>query len=148
MSNFRQSIGVPIGNFGRATLLALAVALTVGFGIAILLTPDPRGFGTHQQFGLPPCTFRLLFGVPCPGCGMTTCFSHFVRGQFASAARANSAGLVLATVCALLVPWSVWSAIRGRLWMVTDPVAVAGLLIVTIGGLTVTLWVARVVSIV
>jgi len=146
MSDFRQSIGTPVGHVGRAILLAMAVVLTIGFGIATLLNPDPRGFGTHQQFGLPPCTSRLLFGVPCPGCGMTTCFAHFVRGQFADAARANPAGALLAAVCALLIPWSVWSAVRGRLWMVTDPVTVAGVMMVTIGGVTLLLWVARMSS--
>lgn len=121
----------------------MALALSIGFGAAILLDPDPRGFGTHQQFGLPPCTFRLLFGVPCPGCGMTTCFSHFVRGQFAGAVRANVAGTVLAMVCALLIPWSVWSAVRSRLWMVDEPVTVVSVLMLTVGGLTVVVWIAR-----
>ena len=140
MSETRQSVETPVGSVGRATLLGTASFLIVGFGIALLLNPDPRGFGTHQQLGLPPCTFRLLFGYPCPGCGMTTCFAHFVRGQFVEAARANLSGAVLATVCVLLIPWCFWSAYCRRLWMVSEPVTVAGVLAVCLAGLCVLLW--------
>jgi hypothetical protein len=146
MSDIRQPLEAPVGNGGRAALLGIAFVLIVGFGIALLLDPDPRGYGTHQQLGLPPCTFRLLFGHPCPGCGMTTSFSHFVRGQFVNAVHANLAGTLLASVCALLIPWCLWSAWSGRLWMVSDPVSVAGVLSICLATLTVLLWVARVIA--
>jgi hypothetical protein len=147
MSELRQPVEAPVGNGGRAALLGIAFFLLIGFGIALLLDPDPRGYGTHQKLGLPPCTFRLLFGRPCPGCGMTTSFSHFVRGQFVEAARANAAGTLLAAVCALLIPWCLWSARSGRLWMVADPVSVAGILSISLATLTVLMWVARVITV-
>ena len=56
-----------------------------GFGLAGRLSPDPRGYGTHQQLGLPGCTFQMLTQWPCPSCGGTTAFAHFVRGQWPSA---------------------------------------------------------------
>ena len=49
--------------------------------VAAWLEPSPTGIGTHQQLGLPPCTFWMLFGRPCPTCGMTTSWAHLVRGQ-------------------------------------------------------------------
>ena len=52
---------------------------------------------------------------------MTTSFSHFVRGQWLSSARANLGGLLLAMVCAVMLPWSFWSAGRGELVGVRDP---------------------------
>ena len=143
MSINRQSVETPVGTVGRASLLGMAIFLTAGFVLAFWLSPDPRGYGTHQQLGLPPCSARLFFGYPCPGCGMTTCFAHFIRGELIEAARANMAGVVLATVCVLLIPWCVWSAWNGRMWMVSDPVTVAGTLTISIGGLAVLLWAAR-----
>lgn len=78
---------------------------------------------------------------------MTTCFSHFVRGQFVEAARANLAGTVLAMVCLLLIPWCLWSAQRGRLWLVSDPVTFTGTLVISLSGLAVLLWAVRLVRI-
>ena len=62
-----------------------------------------------------------MFGIPCPSCGMTTSFSHFVRGQWLAASRANVGGLLLAMVCGLMLPWSFWSAALGELVGVRDP---------------------------
>jgi len=146
MLSARQPVEAPIGTVGRATLCGTALFLIVGFGIAVLLKPDPRGFGTHQQLGLPPCAFRFFVNRPCPGCGMTTCFAHFVRGQFAAAVQANPAGTLLATVCLLLIPWCFWSAYRGRLWMVSDPVPVVTALSVSLAGLIFLLWATRMLA--
>ena len=148
MLSNRQPAEARIGSVGRAVLLGTASLFLFGFGIASLLNPDPRGFGTHQQLGLPPCTFRFFVGRPCPGCGMTTCFAHIVRGHFVEAARANPAGAVLAAVCVLMIPWSLWSAFRGRLWMVSDPVPVVTVLFVSLAGLIVLIWVARLIAVV
>lgn len=117
--------GNPIGRRGRIALLLLGACLIAGFGLACSLEPDPRGFGTHERLGFPPCTIQVSFGLPCPSCGMTTSFSNFVRGRVVEAAEANLAGLLLAAICAIGVPWSMWSAYCGRLWLVTRPTIVA-----------------------
>src|SRR5207247_2121268 len=78
------------------------------------LDPDPRGFGTHQRLGLPECTFRMLFQLPCPSCGMTTSFCHFIRGDLRQALQANVGGVLLATLCVAQIPWCWCSAARGR----------------------------------
>ena len=62
-----------------------------------------------------------MFRKPCPSCGMTTSFAHFVRGQWGDAAHANIGGLLLALVCTVQVPWCLWSAWRGALWRVRQP---------------------------
>src|SRR3954447_16098360 len=59
----------------RLVLAGVAVCLGTVLGVACWLRPDPRGMGTHQQLGLPPCTFYLYTDVPCPSCGMTTSFT-------------------------------------------------------------------------
>lgn len=143
MSSARQNFEAPISPVTRTILLGMALVLLSVFIVALLLNPDPRGYGTHQQLGLPPCTFQFLFGRPCPGCGMTTCFAHFVRGQFLQAVHANPAGAVLAVVCALLIPWSLWSVRCGRFWMVSDPIPAAAFLSISLSIVIVFLWVVR-----
>ncbi len=113
--------GYPLRRVGRWLLVTLALLFLAGFGLARSLEPDPRGFGTHQRLGLPPCTTRALWNLPCPGCGMTTCFAHFTRGQLLPAMRANLAGVLLAIVCATAIPWCLWSAWQGRMWWVEEP---------------------------
>ena len=57
----------------------LYALLWLGFlavmAMAVAVRPDRSGFGTHTQLHLPPCGFYLVFGKPCPSCGMTTSFS-------------------------------------------------------------------------
>lgn len=53
-------------------------------GLAMYLTPNPNGFGTHQQLGLEQCGFITLLGIPCMMCGMTTSFSHYAHGEIIS----------------------------------------------------------------
>src|SRR5579871_2040396 len=108
--------GYPVGRGVRMLLLLWSLLLVAGFLLARWLEPDPRLFGTHQKLGFPPCTFRTLFGLPCPGCGMTTSFACLVRGRISDASRANIGGLLLALVLALQIPWCWRSAYQGRLW--------------------------------
>ncbi|MFO0696751.1 MAG: DUF2752 domain-containing protein [Polyangiales bacterium] len=37
--------------------------------------------------GLPICPTKLLFGVPCPGCGLTRAMIAIAKGDFAAMAR-------------------------------------------------------------
>lgn len=60
--------------------------------VALWLEPSPSGYGTHTQLGLPPCPSRMLLGVRCFGCGLTTSFAWTVRGGFAAAFRAHALG--------------------------------------------------------
>ena len=78
-------------------------------GIAAWLRPDPRGFGSHQQLGLPPCTFEALTRVPCPGCGLTTSFANMAHGHVITAFAANLMGPLLfglTLAVAVAAPWA------------------------------------------
>jgi len=92
-----------------------------GFLLASSLEPDPRGFGTHQRLGLPPCTMQLMFRLPCPSCGGTTCFALFVRGRWFDAVRANPSVFGLALLCSVMIPWSLYSASVGAAWRIRQP---------------------------
>jgi len=131
----------PVGRCGRGLLVAWGILLVGGFALARQLDPDPRGFGTHQRLGFPPCSIRQFFGIPCPSCGMTTSFAHFTRGELKSAMAANSAGVVLAVLCAVLVPWCWCSAWQGRLWGVTAPVKTALAVMIGIYAVVLLQWV-------
>jgi Protein of unknown function (DUF2752) len=109
----------------RHGLAIFALVLMAVLGVAAWLHPyDQEGrpllMETHVQLGLPPCTFRLLTGLPCPSCGMTTSFALLVRGDLAASLRANWAGTLLAVVCMLLIPWSLFCAYRGRLYFIAS----------------------------
>jgi hypothetical protein len=111
--------GIPNQSLGRTTrgvMVLMAVGLLGVLGLARWLRPDPRGYGTHTQLGLFPCAFWTMTGYRCPSCGMTTAFAWTVRGRPDRAWRANPAGTLIVPMCALLVPWLVVGAARGRPW--------------------------------
>ena len=118
--------------------LLLALGLTL-LGVAAWLEPDTRGHGSHQQLGMPPCVSIVLFGVPCPTCGMTTAFAYAVRGDVLSAFHAQPAGLLLALATIAMVGLSLGVLLTGRVWRVNwyrippTRVTIAALLIV-LGG--------------
>lgn len=135
--------GYPVGRHGRWLLLGWSLFLLGGFALAFSLTPDPRGFGTHQRLGLPPCSFRVMLGIPCPACGMTTSFSHLVHGNFVPAVRANVGGVLLALVCAVQIPWCWVSASRGRLAGVADPAKGLVWIAAAVAGVSLVNWALR-----
>lgn len=94
-----------LSRYAWATALLGAAAVMV---IATWLHPDPAGHGTHTQLGLPPCGFFLGTGLPCPGCGLTTCFAHMVRFEIGPALEANAFGVPLFLTTAAAIPLSLW----------------------------------------
>jgi hypothetical protein len=105
-----------IACYQRLLLIAAGGGLLSLLLVAAWLTPDPRGLGTHQRLGLPPCSFRQVTGWRCPSCGMTTSWSHLVRGELSSSLRSNAGGTLLGLACLVLAPWSLISGLRGRWW--------------------------------
>jgi hypothetical protein len=109
--------GFALRGWQRAVLVVVGGVLVGLLATAASLRPASRGYGTHQQLGLPPCTLQVWYGIRCPSCGMTTSWSHMMRGQVASAVRANAGGALLAAVAAVYGPWMLASGIWGRwLW--------------------------------
>lgn len=103
----------------RATILSRAVwSVLFGGPLAVMITaailsPDPEGHGTHTQLGLPPCGFLVMTGVSCPGCGLTTSFSHMIRADVVGAAQANPFGIMLFLVTLITIPVAGVSLMRG-----------------------------------
>lgn len=87
----------------RAAAALVVVTLIGLFALARYLEPSGQGLGTHQQLGLPPCSFRVMFGIRCPSCGMTTSWAYFVRFQWPESAAVNVGGFLLAVLAAVTV---------------------------------------------
>lgn len=121
MSDFSSKIRRAVSLKQRLLTLLLGTGIVMVFGIAASLKPDSRGFGTHQQLGLPPCTFRSMTGVNCPHCGLTTSFSWFVRGQLWKSTRANPAGVILAIASLVILFWTIVVSFSGRYVMTDEP---------------------------
>ena len=92
----------------QAKYIALFLIASASLVTARLLQPAPRGVGTHEQLGLPPCAFLHLTGVPCPSCGLTTSFAHAARLHFQEAFFAQPFGLITFCLMALSIPLSLY----------------------------------------
>jgi hypothetical protein len=108
-----------LSGYVRGCLLGIGLGLTFIFGIAWYLKPyDGQGqaysMATHQQLGLPECTFKRFSGLPCPSCGMSTSFALLVRGDLVNSLKANAVGTLLAALCMAIVPWSLACAVCNR----------------------------------
>lgn len=109
----------PLRWWARAILLGLTIPWIAVIGTGLWLYPyDADGnalrLGTHQQLGLPPCTFKEMVGVPCPSCGMTSSFSLLLHGDVLNSLKANFAGTALVTFGLFFVPWALASAFLRR----------------------------------
>lgn len=128
---------------GRVLFALTAVAIIAVLGIARWVEPDERGFGTHEQLGLPPCSFRALTGVPCPSCGMTTSFAYVMRGRLIRATVANPGGCLLALGAVALIPWCLASAVSGRALGIRAPERATLIAVLAVFGLSIAGWIVR-----
>ncbi len=96
---------------GWATISGVSLSVLI---VACYLKPDPTGMGTHQGLGMPPCSFVLTSGLPCPTCGMTTAFSCVVRGRLWDAFLAQPAGMAFCIATIGLLIYGVHVAIVGK----------------------------------
>jgi hypothetical protein len=92
---------------------ASGVGVLALLALRLIATPDERGYGTHEQLGLPDCLMMEVTGVPCPGCGVTTSVTLFVHGRFLDSFLTQPFGLIVVVLIPLFVVWSLWGHARG-----------------------------------
>jgi hypothetical protein len=128
-------------------LIALAVASLpmTALLVAGRLQPSADGLGTHQQLGLPPCSMRVIFGVRCPSCGMTTSWAYFMNGHLVDSFRANPGGFLLAIFGFAFVLVALKAAWTGRLPSVGTQ-RLFGVSLLAIAGVTLVDWTLRLVG--
>jgi hypothetical protein len=132
---------------GQARAIA-AVVLVGGLGllaVAVRLTPDSAGMGTHHQLGLPPCGMLVVTKLPCPTCGMTTAFAHTVRGQWIKAILAQPMGWVLAVATGMAVLLALRTLVAGKVWTLNWYRVSPTRLVFTIFALFLVAWAFRIV---
>jgi uncharacterized protein DUF2752 len=96
------------GRTDKLVAIGLLVSACTVLAVAGWLKPSPSGYGTHTQLGLPPCNFLRLTHLPCPSCGLTTCFAWAIRLHFWNAFLANPFGILLFLGTVSLIPTSIY----------------------------------------
>ena len=99
---------------GRAVALLVAMACLGVIIVAAKLNPSRKGVGSHRQLGLQECQFEARTGLPCPTCGMTTSFAHFVRGQIVASLWVQPMGTVLALMATMTFWTGLYISLTGR----------------------------------
>ena len=73
--------------YRRSTVAGIWLLLLAGSVYLYVFEPGRSGF-------FPPCMFRTLTGLTCPGCGTTRALHQIVHGHFAAAFMLNPLLLV------------------------------------------------------
>ena len=104
----------------RGILVVAGAILATLLYTAFTLDPSPRGYGTHRQLGLPPCTLVQTMGLRCPSCGMTTSWACLTKGQILPAFAMNAGGALFGVYSIFLAPYFIGSGLSGR-WIWRRP---------------------------
>jgi hypothetical protein len=99
----------------REMLLIALAATFLPFVLDVL--PNQRvAFRGLRQFPLPEtCMARSVFGVSCPGCGLTRSFIYLARGDWQHALALHRLGWLLAAAVLLQFPYRLYALRRGNL---------------------------------
>ncbi|MFX8036137.1 DUF2752 domain-containing protein, partial [Acinetobacter baumannii] len=62
-----------------------------------------------------------FFGRPCPGCGLTTSWTHFIHGQIAESFACNALGPILYLSFTGMAFVSFVAYLRGKYWDTNTP---------------------------
>jgi len=106
----RQSMSVR----KQYALVVLIIALVYIVGGAFFITD-----GEHEQslwinipgivqISAPECPSRMVTGVPCPICGITTSSMLYFDGDFKGSFEAHPLGPIFATLMILSIPYNLW----------------------------------------
>jgi hypothetical protein len=100
----------------RSGRVAAAIVACAALGLLLVaagLSPAGDGAGTHEQLGLPPCAWVVMWNKPCMTCGMTTAFAHAADGHLVTAFLTQPMGCVFAVLTAAMAWIAGYSALTG-----------------------------------
>lgn len=94
----------------------LVLAVVVFLAAAILqVVPGGRiAVSGLPDYPLPhSCTSRALFGIDCPGCGLTRSIVHLTHGELSASLQVHRLGWLVALWIALQIPHRLNAVLRG-----------------------------------
>ncbi|MAD34376.1 MAG: hypothetical protein CMJ88_11575 [Planctomycetes bacterium] len=116
----RAAWTIPVAD-GPVSVIADRLIAVVVFVVAAVaawklsgVSPDERGHGTHEQFGMDPCGWPEVYGIPCPTCGCTTAAAQVVHGDLVGAFITQPFGATLASLGLIAGAHGLLCLLRGR----------------------------------
>ena len=110
----RENANIPFYSQRNQYGVLIASALVVLASISMNIEGSDR----VRVLGLPElpqmCQFRNLFGIPCPGCGMTRAFVSMGHFEFANAWNYNSVGVFFYLFVVFQIPFRAVQIFRHR----------------------------------
>ena len=96
--------------------LLLGIAVPLLATLLVVIDGERVGFFFLPDYPFPPlCSMRSLFGVDCPGCGLTRSVIHLVHGRVAQSLAVHHLGWLLFLIIVVPVPLRIWYLFRGEL---------------------------------
>jgi hypothetical protein len=101
----------------HAWLLGAAVAIVI-MSLALEVRPGERiALAGFSDYPLPhTCYSRTLFGVRCPGCGLTRSFIHLAHGDWRASWQVHPVGWLLAAIVLFQFPYRIALLAGGERW--------------------------------
>jgi hypothetical protein len=105
------------------TMLGVSVAV-IALALALQLNPAGRVSASWLPLeSLPPlCGSRAIFGINCPGCGLTRSFVALAAGDVVESVRLHRVGWLLAMAVVLQIPYRLWGLQEIRRGVLADRV--------------------------
>ncbi|MCA8943328.1 MAG: DUF2752 domain-containing protein [Planctomycetes bacterium] len=98
----------------RSVAIAILASAVVTVWFLHRVTPDARGHGTHEQFGMLRCSWPEQYDAPCPTCGCTTAAAYVVHFSPWDAIVTQPFGALVAIVGLWFAGLALYCLIRGE----------------------------------
>ena len=95
--------------------------LILAVSVAVLVLSFVMGFNANNRLTLPGlagaplpplCASRAMFGVRCPGCGLTRSFVSLAAGDWEGAWKFHRLGWLVALGVAAQIPYRIWGLVH------------------------------------
>lgn len=93
----------------RHLFFAALAIVVVGLAFAFEVHDDRVALAGFANYPLPHlCMSRSMFGVTCPGCGLTRSFVYLAHGNWQASLQAHRLGWLMAAIVLFQIPYRAW----------------------------------------